>query len=66
MKKLEDFQSEKVELKNVFGGESTPTSSSSVNSAGCTVSVSDSYNDKNCNGLWDVGETGMTCSLVKC
>jgi hypothetical protein len=66
MKRLEDFLNEKVELKSFYGCADTPTYSTSTNSAGCTVTTTDFFTDKNGNGVWDANESGGKVTTVKC
>lgn len=66
MKKLEDFTTEKVELKNIFGGKIVPTGSSSRDANGCLVETFDSFDDANGNGKRDVDESYESCTAITC
>jgi hypothetical protein len=67
MKKLEDFQNESTELRNIFGGGWVQTTQEDyVNSEGCTVKTTDSFDDKNGNGKLDKGESATQCISVSC
>ena len=66
MKKLEDFKAEKVSLKNVYGGETVATGTNYINSQGCAVTTVDAFEDKNCDGVQNAGESGWGCTTIKC
>lgn len=67
MKKLEDFTTEKVELKNIFGGEWVQTDLGSKKDAnGCTVTTTDSFDDKNGDKKLSAGESYTSCTSVSC
>jgi hypothetical protein len=67
MKNLNDFLSEKVELKKIFGGDWISTSlPDSKDKEGCTVKTTDSVNDTNGNGKHDSGESASVCVSISC
>ncbi|MEO5775450.1 MAG: hypothetical protein ABIQ27_01015 [Flavobacterium sp.] len=65
MKKLEDFKTEEVKLGKLFTGGRVATSSSKPN-GGCQDVTTDSFDDKNGNGVWDTNEWGETSTRTVC
>ncbi|AQX05412.1 hypothetical protein KRE40_01905 [Elizabethkingia meningoseptica] len=67
---MKKIKSKKVlnisEMGKLYGGKEKQTSSSATNSAGCTVTTSDSFEDSNNNGKWDKGESGQSCTVTNC
>ena len=66
MRKIENFQDEKVKLENIWGGGIVETSSSEKDPNGCTVTTTDSFDDKDGDGLWGNKESGKVCQKTVC
>ncbi len=66
MKTLENFKSEKVNLKSIFGGGTVTTGGEYEDKNGCCNTVTDSYEDTNGNGKQDGSESGSMCVETKC
>ena len=65
MKKIEDFNSEKISLKKIFGGEIITTWSSEIKDK-CTTTIQDSFDDVNGNGKRDGKESMSVCETTVC
>jgi hypothetical protein len=58
MKKLEDFKNEEIKKTNLFvGGKRTPTSYTQWKDD-CQYNITDSFNDRDGDGVWDSNEWG--------
>ena len=66
MKKLEDFMSTKIQIKSIYGGDTVSTNSSKRDKNNCLVETWDSFEDSNCNGVRDKGESYETCTVITC
>lgn len=67
MKKLEDFKTDKIETKNIYGGGWVETTlPTTKDSNGCTVNGTDAYNDTNGNGKREATESYTVCVSTAC
>lgn len=69
MKKLEDFQSEKVELNCFIGGNGKWIATKKdpyKDKNGCTVTTTDSFHDANGDGKHQETESMTVCASVDC
>jgi len=71
MKTIKEFLKETKCLNNklsslTYGGKTGSSAWTETNSAGCTVYVTDTYNDANNNGERDCNETALIQSTTVC
>ena len=71
MKKLNSFLKESEILNrklcaSVFGGKKGTSEGTYKNRDGCTVSYTDTFDDKNGNGVRDCGEEGTWEEQITC
>lgn len=66
MKKLKDFEADKISLKNVWGGTDKVTSSQRTLDNGCVEKTSDIHSDNNNNGILDSGDSYQSCTTTLC
>ncbi|WP_340065464.1 hypothetical protein [Ascidiimonas aurantiaca] len=59
-----EIKREVASVYNINGG--ARSHSVTQDAAGCTVTTSDIYQDANCNGVWDVDESGSSCTEISC
>ena len=61
---------EKKQFAKIFGGKAVPTKSTQTIEgqcgSTCTTTTTDSFDDKNNDGVWGAGESGTSTSTTVC